>query len=60
MGANHHIYILEILGIQSFDRAADRSSFTRLDQTQQPDGRDDVAGVQVCVQEQTPSRVRTS
>ena len=29
-------------------------------QTQQPDGRDDVAGVQVCVQEQTPSRVRTS
>ena len=58
MGANHHIYILEILGIHFFDRAADRASFTRLDQTQQPDGRDDVAGVQVRLQEQTPSRVR--
>jgi hypothetical protein len=58
VGANHHIYILEILGIHFFDRAADRASFTRLDQTQQPDGRDDVASVQVRVQEQTPSRVR--
>ena len=45
MGANHHSYILEILGIHFFDRAADRASFTRLDQTQQPDGRDDVTSV---------------